>query len=107
MQIGDIVIPINGVVLACGSGRYNFAIVANVDPFVLVSGEGDMLWEKESPDDFIVLCQASSEIIACAVNRWKNEHECKLFDADPNCVHDIVDTYGGIRCTKCKGWFCF
>lgn len=31
-----------------------------------------------------------------------------LFDADPNCDHHIVDAPGGgIKCTKCRGWFCF
>ena len=31
-----------------------------------------------------------------------------LFDADPNCKHDIVCAPGGgVKCTKCRGWFCF
>ena len=32
----------------------------------------------------------------------------ELFDADPNCKHDTVDAPGGgVKCTKCRGWFCF
>lgn len=32
----------------------------------------------------------------------------ELWDADPNCVHDIQPaTGGGVRCTKCSGWFCY
>jgi len=31
-----------------------------------------------------------------------------LFDADPECEHDMRDAPGGgIKCTKCRGWFCF
>lgn len=32
----------------------------------------------------------------------------ELWDADPNCEHDIQPaTGGGVRCTKCSGWFCY
>ena len=45
-------------------------------------------------------------------------HECRnckegsnlseLYDADPNCVHNVKPAGGGgVHCTKCKGWFCF
>ena len=31
-----------------------------------------------------------------------------LLDADPKCKHKIVDAPGGgIKCTKCSGWFCY
>jgi hypothetical protein len=32
-----------------------------------------------------------------------------LYDADPNCKHVIVsgDNYSGIKCSKCRGWFCY
>jgi hypothetical protein len=31
-----------------------------------------------------------------------------LYNALPNCKHEIVDGYGwsGIRCKKCGGWYC-
>lgn len=32
----------------------------------------------------------------------------ELWDADPNCEHEI--TYppgGGVKCVKCGGWFCY
>ena len=31
-----------------------------------------------------------------------------LYNGDPNCVHEIVggDNYSGIKCRKCKGWYC-
>lgn len=37
-----------------------------------------------------------------------DEGEDELWDADSNCNHNIVeDDSGGIKCTKCEGWFCF
>lgn len=31
-----------------------------------------------------------------------------LHDADPNCVHDVQPARGGgVKCTKCLGWFCY
>jgi hypothetical protein len=31
-----------------------------------------------------------------------------LFNADPNCEHNIVPAPGGgVKCTKCTGWFCY
>lgn len=31
-----------------------------------------------------------------------------LYDADPNCKHEIIGAPGGgIKCLKCKAWFCY
>lgn len=30
-----------------------------------------------------------------------------LFDADPNCQHEIDAKWSGIKCKKCGGWFCY
>jgi len=31
-----------------------------------------------------------------------------LYNADPNCNHNTIPAPGGgIKCTKCKGWFCY
>jgi hypothetical protein len=31
-----------------------------------------------------------------------------LYDADPNCKHEIEPQLsGGIKCKKCGGWFCY
>lgn len=30
-----------------------------------------------------------------------------LYDADPNCIHEIKNLWSGIKCKKCKGWFCY
>lgn len=29
-----------------------------------------------------------------------------LYDADPNCDHEIEILWSGIRCKKCHGWYC-
>ncbi|PHE64435.1 hypothetical protein COF68_06250 [Bacillus toyonensis] len=31
-----------------------------------------------------------------------------LYNADENCEHDIQPANGGgVKCTKCSGWFCY
>jgi hypothetical protein len=30
-----------------------------------------------------------------------------LFDADPDCDHEIENKWSGVKCKKCKGWFCY
>jgi len=44
MKVKDVVVPINNTVLRSGCSVYDKAVVASVDPFVLISEEGDMLW---------------------------------------------------------------
>ena len=78
MKVGDVAIENldtkecfrMGDRLHCGTGRYSHAIVVCVDPFILVSGEGDMLWEKEDPKHYIFLCQAHQSIQDKALERW-------------------------------------
>lgn len=37
-----------------------------------------------------------------------NDDGSDLWDADPNCKHEVVSAPGGgAKCRKCKGWFCF
>lgn len=31
----------------------------------------------------------------------------ELYDADPECDHEIVTLWSGIKCRKCPGWFCY
>lgn len=32
----------------------------------------------------------------------------ELWGSDPNCIHDIQPQLrGGVKCVKCKGWFCY
>jgi hypothetical protein len=52
MQIGDAVIPKQDYCLVSGCNWYPGAIVVSLNPFVLVSTKGDMIWYKERPEDF-------------------------------------------------------
>ena len=32
----------------------------------------------------------------------------ELYDADPNCEHEVYGAPGGgVKCKHCRGWFCF
>jgi hypothetical protein len=31
----------------------------------------------------------------------------RLYDADPNCGHEISEQWSGVKCTKCPGWLCY
>ncbi|MFC4225451.1 DUF6611 family protein [Lysinibacter cavernae] len=36
------------------------------------------------------------------------QHDSRpLYDADPNCVHETLELWSGVKCKKCPGWFCF
>lgn len=35
-----------------------------------------------------------------------NKEIGELYDADPNCNHEIVEKMSGIACKHCKGWYC-
>ncbi len=40
------------------------------------------------------------------INEWNGNDD--LFDANPHCIHDVVGASGGgVKCTKCTGWFCY
>lgn len=30
-----------------------------------------------------------------------------LYDADPECEHEVVALGSGVGCIHCKGWFCY
>jgi ribosomal protein L40E len=36
----------------------------------------------------------------------KNYPAEKLYAADPNCKHEVVAEWSGVKCRKCPGWFC-
>ena len=39
---------------------------------------------------------------------YEESEEWDLFDADPNCKHEVVDAPGGgVKCKHCSGWFCY
>jgi hypothetical protein len=71
MLVGDVAIPIRGTTLFCGSGTYTHAIVASVEPFVLMSEEADMRWDQHEHYNFQYLCKADSKIVKRCLKRLK------------------------------------
>jgi hypothetical protein len=41
-------------------------------------------------------------------NLNKSWEKFRLYDANPNCKHNMINAPGGgIKCTNCKAWFCY
>lgn len=71
MKIGDIVVPREGFSLLSGSDvLYHYAICVSVDPFTIVSGDGNMLWACVDVDNVKRLCPAAEEIVDVAKARY-------------------------------------
>lgn len=75
MNVGDVVIQRDGpwsskAPLVCGSGMYTHAICVSVEPFVLVSEEGDMMWSCLTPANYVGLCEASKKASKLAFDRF-------------------------------------
>lgn len=61
-------------VLHCGSGTYARAVVASMDPFVLVSKSGDMLWRSTvKAEDFAWEGEAERFVLLAVLDRFKRE----------------------------------
>lgn len=76
MEVGDVVVPKTGPFsgqLCCGSGIYTHAICVSVDPFVMVSEQGDMMWSCQQVDDFVGLCKAHPDATTRAFERYRRE----------------------------------
>lgn len=74
MKIGDVVIPVGDYRLVSGCGRYSHAIVVSIDPLILVSEQGDMLWRATvTAGNVMSLCQAHPSIVARAKARLRRD----------------------------------
>lgn len=87
MRVGDVVVVrpylLGQKVLHCGTGRYTHAIVASMDPFIIISDDGSMLWSVSwSPADLQPLCQASEEIQTVVAGRLA--HWLKTYNDPPD-----------------------
>jgi hypothetical protein len=71
MKVNDVVIAKPHTVLRCGSSVYTHAICLQVDPMVLVSEEGDMVWCKMMRYDVLALCEASPKAREKAFDRFQ------------------------------------
>ncbi len=78
MKIGDIVIPKNpkeGSILCCSTHVYTHAICVSVDPFVIVSSDGDMSWSHQSQNDYISLSQVHPDILKQCIKNGLTRRE--------------------------------
>jgi hypothetical protein len=37
----------------------------------------------------------------------RGKHGIELYDGDRDCRHRIISLWSGVKCTKCRGWFCY
>lgn len=81
MKVGDIVIAKDWEsTLHCSHYKYTHAIIANLNPFILVSELGDMLWAKLDPNNYISLCQAHPDITNTAIKRFKHDYNLGVYE---------------------------
>jgi hypothetical protein len=76
-NVGDFVLPhVNsGHQLRSGCEAYEDAVVVSIDPFVLVSEEGDMRWEGTVKREDFELSSNQDRNTAKALARWAKEQE--------------------------------
>jgi hypothetical protein len=77
MKVGDVMVAREGVhsgYLVCGSGWYTHAILVSVEPFVMVSQEGDMMWSCADSNNYVALCEASPKARRKAFERFAREN---------------------------------
>lgn len=61
-------------------------------------------WKNITLGDCFGNCESQEEY----AEDYKYLRNTKLYNADPNCNHNIVPQLsGGVKCTKCGGWFCY
>ncbi len=68
-KVGDFAIPKAGHQIFCGSGLYDRAVVVSLEPFVIISEWGDMMWNHEQAKDFHSAGPADEESKAAAFAR--------------------------------------
>jgi len=73
----DIAIPRPDHIIHCGSGTYTHAIVASVEPFILVSEHGDMLWQGEEEYDFYYIGECHPRVWKAVKKRIKRTEGIK------------------------------
>jgi hypothetical protein len=77
MKVGDLVNyadPDVGV-LACGHGRYFSAVVVSLNPFRLISEEGDMMWTATVKiEDFEKVGEADRDALLNCITRLNSEY---------------------------------
>lgn len=76
IEVGDVVVAANGQttqLLASGCDRYMCAVCVSVDPFILISREGDMRWSTRKIEDFVSTGKAPSDVLKICMDRLKRD----------------------------------
>jgi len=73
MEVGDLVKPIkeSKEELACGTGRYDCAVVISVEPFMITSLDSSMLWTAINVNDFEVIGDVGKRTLDKCMRRLK------------------------------------
>ncbi len=75
LNVGDLVVAVPPFALVSGSGCYSDAVVANVDPLVLISRKGDMLWRSTvTRKDIRWSDRASDDVMRVVMRRYNQEY---------------------------------
>jgi hypothetical protein len=76
IEVGDVVVAANGQttqVLFSGGDRYMCAVCVSVNPFILISQEGDMRWSTKKIEDFVSTGKAPSDVMNICMNRLRRD----------------------------------
>ena len=69
MQVGNVVIPKNGTFLRSGNAQYNAAVIISIEPFILVSFQGDMKWSSHKSENFTTNGDATKTVLEKCMKR--------------------------------------
>lgn len=72
LEIGDLVRPTFG---SCFSHGNRFAVVVCTSPFVMVSRDGDMLWQKTSIKEVEACGRAGPDMLKVALRRFHRDQD--------------------------------
>lgn len=78
MKIGDVVVSVEGPnsrALCCGPRTYTHAICVSVEPLIVVSEDGSMLWRYLDRNELVALCQASPEASRIAFEKFEKNKD--------------------------------
>lgn len=76
IEVGDVVVAANGQTtqfLFSGGDRYMCAVCVSVNPFILISREGDMRWSTRKIEDFVSTGKAPSDVLKICMDRLKRD----------------------------------
>lgn len=105
LQVGDCVgARREGDPLRSGSCAYEFAVVATLDPFRLISPDGDMMWSTRTPDSVFKISRATPRMLARVNERLRREGLLAPDAAAPTRLHAEAFALMWYRC-DCSGCY--